>query len=1030
MKKTQRKDAFRNISKQFVSYFSIIVISMLAVTAFLGINYAADALIVNASDYMNRLHFRDVEITSTMLVTENDIEAIRNMEGISDADGVYQTSAKLLGKTNNLSVYVISAPQRISLPKIRQGHIPVSASDCALESEIMKKMGLHIGDTVEIGAVNGKPAPYLRHTTFRISGSFVHADHYAKESFASGSRYIIVTEDAFDAEALNGCFMKALVRYDKPDAMRMIGREYDALSAKVFPRLNQLAEERAAIRDAEVRGKYTERIQEGQEKLDEARQQLDDGRKKLDESAKLIATNEKTLADGKKKLDSAWKQLEAGRKKLETAKSELNAGKKKLDAAEKELKAAIDQVVSGTDYAGNSAAYTRKIKNYLAKNSVDKLDSEISELLPQEVIDSEAYQSNYPSVKSQAKQYSDGLKQYNNGLSQYNKGLSQYNQGLKQYESGMAQYRSGVKKLNNAKTELKKGEKEYAEKLTEYQDGEKKLQKAKDDLAALKECRWVVLDAESNPSYVHAKSSAENIRKLAMTFALLFVLVGILVIYATVARIIDEQRKLVGTVKALGFYNREAAVKYLLFGLSGTFFGLVLGTALSYFVLQRLVLTAHAQFYVTNGIPPRFNLPLTAAAFAAGLLIAAVSVWWACAGLVRHSAIELMKDKMPAQKVIAAPKKNGRSSLYSRLILRNIRMDIRRVCVTVVSVAGCCALLVIGFTLRHGIGTAVEKQYHEILRYDQRVVFDRNLSHTAEEDIQAFLDEKNVSYTKMHSRTVSFNAGRKITAGQMNCADRESIAQILHMTDPKTGEQVVPGEHGICIMRRTAEYYHVNVGDTVILYDASMQPYEVTVEGIYQYYTGVGFVMTKEAYQEVFGTQARDNSFLLHDCKDISGFSDELRSIKGVVSVSSNVSLYRSAMNTLTALRYIILVLIIAAGVMAYFILMNLANMYINQKKRELTVMRVNGFTTREVISYVAREAVVTTMAGILLGIGVGAVCGYLILRFVEHPGVGFYLAPSLSAWLCSAGITALYSIGIYAFSLRKVKDLKLTDIM
>ena len=1030
MKKTQRKDAFRNISKQFVSYFSIIVISMLAVTAFLGINYSADALIGNASDYMNRLSFRDAEITSTMLVTENDIEAIRNMEGISEAEGVYQTSTKLLGKTSNLSVSVISAPQRISLPEIRQGCMPVSASDCALELEIMEKMGLSVGDTVEIGSVGGKPAPYLRHTTFRISGSFVHADHYAKESFASGSRYIIVTEDAFDAEALDGCFTKALVRYDKPNTMRRIGREYDALSAEVFPRLNQLAEERASIRDAEVRERYAQSIQEGQEQLDEAKQKLDDGRKQLDDSAKLIASNEKKLAAGKKKLDSAWKQLEAGRKKLQTAKSKLNAGKKKLDAAEKELKAAIDQVVSGTDYAGNSAAYTRKIKNYLAKNSVDKLDSETSELLPQEVTDSEAYQSNYPSIKSKAKQYSDGLKQYNNGLKQYNRGLKQYNKGLKEYKSGLAQYRSGVKKLNNAKTELKKGEKEYAEKLTEYQDGEKELQKAKDDLAALKECRWVVLDAESNPSYVHAKSSAENIRKLALTFALLFVLVGILVIYATVARIIDEQRKLVGTVKALGFYNREAAVKYLLFGLSGTFFGMVLGTALSYFVLQKMVLTAHAQFYVTDGIPSRFHVALTAAAFAVGILIAAISVWWACAGLIRHSAIELMKDKMPSQNVIAAPKKNGRSSLYSRLILRNIRIDIRRVCVTVVSVAGCCALLVIGFTLRHGIGTAVEKQYHEILRYDQRVVFDRNLSKTAEENIQAFLDEKNVSYTKMHSRSMSFNAGRKITAGQMICADKESIAQILHMLDPKTGEQMIPGEHGICIMRRTAEYYHVNVGDTVILYDASMQPYEVTVEGIYQYYTGIGFVMTKDAYQEVFGTQARDNSFLLHDCKDISGFSDELRNIKGVVSISSNVSLYRSALNALTALRYIILVLIIAAGVMAYFILMNLANMYINQKKRELTVMRVNGFTTREVISYVAREAVVTTIIGILLGIAVGAVCGYLILRFVEHPSAGFYLTPSLSSWLYAAGITTLYSIGIYALSLRKVKDLKLTDIV
>ena len=474
MKKTQRKDAFRNISKQFVSYFSIIVISMLAVAAFLGINYSADALIVNASDYMNRLHFRDVEITSTMLVTENDIEAIQNMEGISDAEGVYQTSTKLLGKTNNLSVYVISAPQRISLPEIREGRMPQGGFECAVEAEILKKMGLRVGDIVEIGSVNGNPAPYLRHTTFRISGSFVHADHYAKEAFSGGSRYIIVTEDAFDTEALDGCFTKALVRYNKPDTMCVIGGEYDALSSEVFPRLSQLAEERAAIRDTEVRGKYTQSIHEGQEKLDEARQQLDDGRKQLDESAKLIAVSEKTLAGGKKKLDSAWKQLEAGRKKLQTAKSKLSAGKKKLDDAEKELKAAIDQVVSGTDYAGNSAAYTRSIKSYLAKNSVDKLESEISELLPQEVIDSEAYQSNYPSVKSQAKQYSDGLKQYNNGLSQYNKGLKQYNKGLKQYKSGLAQYRSGIKKLNSAKTELEKGEKEYAEKLTEYQNGENK----------------------------------------------------------------------------------------------------------------------------------------------------------------------------------------------------------------------------------------------------------------------------------------------------------------------------------------------------------------------------------------------------------------------------------------------------------------------------------------------------------------------------------------------------------------------------
>ena len=108
MKKTQRKDALRNISKQFVSYISIVAISMLAVTVFLGINYAADALIANASDYMKRLHFRDFEITSTMLLTEDDIAAIKDVDGVSDVEGLYQTSATLQGDENNVSVYVIS----------------------------------------------------------------------------------------------------------------------------------------------------------------------------------------------------------------------------------------------------------------------------------------------------------------------------------------------------------------------------------------------------------------------------------------------------------------------------------------------------------------------------------------------------------------------------------------------------------------------------------------------------------------------------------------------------------------------------------------------------------------------------------------------------------------------------------------------------------------------------------------------------------------------------------------------------------
>lgn len=1030
MKKTQRKDAFRNISKQFVSYFSIIVISMLAVGSFLSINFSADALIANASRFYDRLHFRDFEVTSTMLLTEDDIAVLRNLETVSDVEGVYQTSAQVFGEARNVPVYVISQTERISLADTIQGRMPENADECALEKEILEQLGIGIGDTVKIGSADGSCAPFMLQTEFVVTGSFLHADHYALKAYSSGNRFVIVRNDAFDLSALDGCYTKANITLDKPDKMNVLSGQYDTFIKAHSDSLKELAEERAAERDNAVRTEYTARIDEGQAKLDDVRQQLADGRKKLDDSAKLIADNEKKLADGKKQLDSAKKKLDAAKKKLNAADGQLKAGKKKLDAAENTLRSVIKKAVAGTEYESHTDEYVKLIKSYLASNSVDKLDARLSQVLPQEVLESEEYQTYYSSIKKQAKQYSDGLKQYNKGMSAYKKGLSEYRKGLKKYNSGMAQYRSGVKKLNNAKKQLAEGEKKYTEGLEQFEAGEKELQEAKDAFGKLKPCHWIVLDAQCNPGYVHARSSAENIRKLAMTFALLFVLIGVLIIYATVARIVDEQRKLVGTVKALGFFNREAAAKYLLFGLSGTFLGIALGTAFSYFVLQPIIVGSHKGFYVTDGVPLYFNLPLTLTAFAVGLLIAFLSVWWACGELVRHPAVELMKDKMPSGKTAASPKKVRQTSLYSRLILRNMRMDIRRVAITVVSVAGCCILLVIGFTLQHGIIDAIETEYNDILKYDQQVSYDTGIQGTDEQAIRELLDKNGVTYTNLYSRFVSLHTGTEMAGGYLICGDKDEIADNIALTDFRTGEKIVPKDRGIYLMRRTAEYYRLVPGDTVTLYDEDMQPYDVTVEGVFQNYVGVKYIMTRTAYQSVFGKEAENNCFLLKNCKDISGFSEELSQITGVTEIVSNTEYYDAAMKAAASLRLINAVLIVTAGIMAYFILLNLANMYINQKKRELTVMRVNGFTTGEVIAYVVREAVVTTIAGIIVGIAVGSIFAYAIVKFIEQRHAGFDTTPSFSGWLYSAGLTALYSVIIYAISLRKVKDLKLTDII
>ena len=130
-----------------------------------------------------------------------------------------------------------------------------------------------------------------------------------------------------------------------------------------------------------------------------------------------------------------------------------------------------------------------------------------------------------------------------------------------------------------------------------------------------------------------------------------------------------------------------------------------------------------------------------------------------------------------------------------------------------------------------------------------------------------------------------------------------------------------------------------------------------------------------------------------------------------------------------SVINAIVILFIFMAAVMAGVVLTNLTNIYIMQKKRELTIMRINGFTVKETIGYCTRETVLTTITGIVLGIALGAGIAYRIVRSMEQAFIRFDRSVSLTAWLFGALITALFAIIINMIVLRKVKNLKLTDL-
>ena len=180
----------------------------------------------------------------------------------------------------------------------------------------------------------------------------------------------------------------------------------------------------------------------------------------------------------------------------------------------------------------------------------------------------------------------------------------------------------------------------------------------------------------------------------------------------------------------------------------------------------------------------------------------------------------------------------------------------------------------------------------------------------------------------------------------------------------------------------------------------------------------------------MFGESAVHNAFFVRlggaDADTLEAALHAVKGFSGITPADDGKATFEAStgvINTLVAL------FVFMAAVMAGVVLMNLTNIYVLQKKRELTIMRVNGFTVKEVVNYMLRETLLTTALGILLGLAVGSGIGYRICRTLDQPFLQLVRDPSIPAWLVGAALTLVFIALVNVAALRPVKNLKLTDV-
>ena len=1083
MKKTMFKDALRNIKKSFVSWLSVVIIACLAVSAYLGIRLSANSIRQNANALYERTAFRDVEVLSTLLISEDDIRELNGLEGVRAAVGIHRADTLFKVKDNEYEAILISYTEDVNRPDLFEGRYPTGRNECLLSTDLAEETGLRVGDILRL-----PENEYLKNNVFTITGIAVHPDHIAKKKETAGKRYIIITDDCFDHETYDNCYSAAEILLDKEEETDRFSDSYFSFVSEAEKEIDELMAQRAPIRRQQIIDRYQAEIDDKQKELDEVKRQLDEaateiekadkqiqaGRNRLSSSWSLLQSKKKELDEGKRQLDDAAAQLAVASGQLSDADSQLSSAKKQLAKGYEKILGYRDEIVEylkdeiekqgieeGKDinwitshkYNIDSSKLTLK-KLPVAEGftvdllAINDLADRLAEWLGQyvenvPVEEIRAWVEKYQNEIDQIKKWEKGHKEYlankdlydeqyalyQSSLDQYNSGMAAYEEGLAQYNEGLAQYNSGRATLNYSIRQLEIKKEEYAEGLETYEEGRTQLLKAIEDLKNFPENRYVIMNVKGNASYLYARTLSGNFIDLSSTFSLLFVFVGALVIYATVGKNIDEQKKLVGTGKALGLFSSEIMSKYFSFGLSSTLMGVIVGILIAYFGIEKAMLGMEADFFHFRDIHLLFDpLPIVVAVVLA-LVLASIAVWLACHRLLKQPATRLIQGAVTDDNKRKKNKKRSHASLYTRLIFRNMRYDLKRVAVTVVSIAGSCALILIGLTISHSMSSAADIQFNEMYRYDYLINFDEDIAHEDMEKIETVLDKNATGYIKVACNETAFQNGDELDSALILIGDPEEIEEYHLLQDADTGETIKISDRGIYVPQKLNELSHYTDSGELRIYSGTMEPHDIKVNASFRCYIARFMIMSPEQYKATYGHEYLPDQYLIRITPDkAEAIREQIEDIPGVKEYMRSEGRMKSFESYISMAQGMVILLTVMAFMMAYFILLNLVNIFVNQKKKELTIMRINGFTVKEVKNYLGYEMIITTVLGVMLGNIIGVIIAYrmiILLEYINCFDRRIYIVGILIASLT----TIVMSGAISMYSLRKVKNLKLSDI-
>ena len=564
--------------------------------------------------------------------------------------------------------------------------------------------------------------------------------------------------------------------------------------------------------------------------------------------------------------------------------------------------------------------------------------------------------------------------------------------------------------------------------------------KMNETLADSDSWEWYVLTRESSYSFRDYESSANRMKAIATVFPLFFIIVAGLVCLTTMTRMVEEERGLIGTYKALGYGKATIALKYVIYAFLASLTGAVIGCAAGLRLFPYIIYESWNIIYQMPAIKYASHTILSVVAVASLIIVTLIATLYSCYNELSEVPSALMRPKAP---------KNGKKillehtfiwkhlSFTKKVTMRNIFLYKKRFFMTVIGIAGCGALITAGFGIKDSVQSIIDNQYGQIIHYDNILVFNKN----ADSDARNNLSDKISSdeYYKSSLMDYAYTAEVKIPGSKDDYSteitvvnDTSAYMDYVTFRTRRSKKTIELDDSGVIISEKLAKDLNVKEGDNVLIHDEDNKQATVKVSGVMEMYINNYIFMTSEYYSQVFGYTPDNNrilGILTSDGDDIQSVIGDRyltdNNVKSLTFVKANITRFENMIQSLDLVTW---VLIISAGVLAFVVLYNLTNVNISERIREIATIKVLGFYDREVGEYVYRENIILTLIGGVFGLLLGMALHAYIMTTIELDGVMFGTKINISSFLISYGITILFSLLINIFMYPSLKKIPMVE--